>query len=458
VADLAPLATHPRGPSLPLSCSYDHTQGQEWAPEDIIDHLDTSDDYDSCEDPIGGVFEDGMLPESWIKQREALESSESDSEVSVESVPDEEKNKKTKASATRVAPRRHRKGSTAEANENEDFDEFEKYDEESKAEGEGEHRPVQPAERLLGKGFDHLAEEMGAPGGLDEIVSTPMPDYEGLWNLGKIKKEIERRGESSKNTQGVKNRKKESIKKLVKLWRRDQRELRRVYERIHFSDTLNSFCFTADDTTDQGRIPNHKIIGTKDARTEFLASLRRRKPSVACRSGKDAEEGRNMSRGRQVHSRLGRRHFIDTCAESKVLALPLVSSHRSANGKDLNLAHYGIGNKLAYSLAESLKDNQIPIVKADLRGNHLADEGARPLLKALMACPDLLQLDLSDNSMSRPGAALTQLFYSRAADKDGLVQDLLEVNLTNNRLHTSAVVPLMKAVVSSISLQVAQHS
>ena len=87
----------------------------------------------------------------------------------------------------------------------------------------------------------------------------------------------------------------------------------------------NAHSIHDDKITNQKQM--HQKIGGPPARDEFLASLRRRDEH-------DLNANRGMSRGRQLQSRLGRRKFMDNCRSQGVLALPLVSSHRSANGKE----------------------------------------------------------------------------------------------------------------------------
>jgi Leucine-rich repeat (LRR) protein len=66
----------------------------------------------------------------------------------------------------------------------------------------------------------------------------------------------------------------------------------------------------------------------------------------------------------------------------------------------LNLAHMGIGDRLAKLLSSCLSD--LPDIKAiDITDNNLTDNGLAPLISSLMKMRCLTYLDLSHNKLGK---------------------------------------------------------
>lgn len=64
----------------------------------------------------------------------------------------------------------------------------------------------------------------------------------------------------------------------------------------------------------------------------------------------------------------------------------------------------GMGDDMAVMLAESLRD--LPYVQSiNLADNNLTDMGLAPILEAITTIPDMLELDLSQNTIGPMAAA-----------------------------------------------------
>jgi Ran GTPase-activating protein (RanGAP) involved in mRNA processing and transport len=78
---------------------------------------------------------------------------------------------------------------------------------------------------------------------------------------------------------------------------------------------------------------------------------------------------------------------------------------RKKLSKVMNLNHYGFGNDMAVLIADSLSG--LPFLQSiNLADNNLNDTGLIPLMKAMVSIPTLLQLDLSLNNIGMDAAIL----------------------------------------------------
>ena len=190
--------------------------------------------------------------------------------------------------------------------------------------------------------------------------------------------------------------------------------------------------------------------GDMDSVTSILNSLKNA-PSIISRP----ESPRNKKKREKRHQKVTpeeftpssgdlspRSRYIDGCIRKKLnprLSLIL----RKSFTKCLDLQHQGIGDEMAILFADAIVD--IPYVESlNIADNNLTDKGLAPIIKALSNMSDLIDLNMSYNTIG-PNAAASLLEYMaspkcslvrltlRRADVDDLECERIISSLRTNR-------------------------
>ena len=87
-----------------------------------------------------------------------------------------------------------------------------------------------------------------------------------------------------------------------------------------------------------------------------------------------------------------------SCLKAKVLPVPAFMT-KQEHGK-LNLGGYGVGNKLASVVAQSIMDTEIlDLTSIDVSRNGLEDDGADAIIRAAGNCDSLTALSVAHNKL-----------------------------------------------------------
>lgn len=108
-----------------------------------------------------------------------------------------------------------------------------------------------------------------------------------------------------------------------------------------------------------------------------------------------------------------RTNYLVGCKQDNVLPRPSLVI-RKLFSKDLNLQHQGMGDQMAYRLAESLRS--LPYIESlNIVDNNLSCEGLCAIFDAIRDNPNLLSLDIAENNLGPDSAtALSNYLISES--------------------------------------------